>query len=79
MHALKEMLPEVRGLFDQVETLIRETPTATTNRRPTIKDASAGYSNPGCPSKSTSDQDVSSSTVVGSQATSFFCVLINSV
>src|SRR4029434_7230834 len=33
----------------------RETPTAT-SRRPTIEDAPAGDSNPGCSSKSTSDQ-----------------------
>src|SRR4029434_7219700 len=50
----------------------RETPTATTSRRPTIEAAPAIDSIPGCSSKSTSDQDVSSSTVVASQATSFF-------
>ena len=49
----------------------RETPTAT-SRRPKIEGAPVGDSNSGCSSKSTSDQDVSSSTVVASQATSFF-------
>ena len=47
----------------------KETPTATTSRRPTIEDAPAGDSNPGCSYESL-DQGASSSTFVASQATS---------
>ena len=46
----------------------RETPSASTSR-PTIEDAPAGDSNPGCSYESL-DQGASSSTFVASQATS---------